>query len=268
MANESADPRSIEYRDQMNAIYSEGLHGFYQAVSRGDLYGLAGRSTAAAFLPQLCLSTNSTVLDLCCGPGGPARYMAQTFGCKVVGVDISEANIRIANANASEARLTDKLTFMLGNVLTADIPGAFTHVFGFDAWCYFPDKAPLYDRAFRSLSPGGTVAFLDLSCEDRRHFRYERALGAVHYESKAGYAAKLTKAGFRSVQILDLNQPAIQDMAEMLLAIIALQDLPSSDQSFFSTVLGVWGEALGSLSVGMTSYVGCIGSKPSTMAAE
>jgi hypothetical protein len=71
MPARSEDPLTIEYRDQMNSIYSEGLQGFYQTVSRGDFYGLAGQDTAAEFLPRLGLSPQSSLLDLCCGTGGP-----------------------------------------------------------------------------------------------------------------------------------------------------------------------------------------------------
>src|SRR6266700_4245224 len=35
------------------------------------------------------LAPSTRVLDLGCGIGGPARYLAATFGCNVIGVDLS-----------------------------------------------------------------------------------------------------------------------------------------------------------------------------------
>src|SRR3990170_3903395 len=43
---------------------------------------------------------DSRVLDLCCGLGGPARFLACRFGCRVTGVDLTHSRC------ASAARLT------------------------------------------------------------------------------------------------------------------------------------------------------------------
>jgi len=40
------------------------------------------------------LEPSTRVLDLGCGIGGPARYLAATFGCKVTGVDLSPVSSR------------------------------------------------------------------------------------------------------------------------------------------------------------------------------
>jgi cyclopropane fatty-acyl-phospholipid synthase-like methyltransferase len=38
------------------------------------------------------LEPSTHVLDFGCGLGGPARYLAATFGCKVTGVDLAPAS--------------------------------------------------------------------------------------------------------------------------------------------------------------------------------
>ena len=42
------------------------------------------------------IDSSTHVLDLGCGIGGPARYIAATFGCKVIGIDLSPAFIDAA----------------------------------------------------------------------------------------------------------------------------------------------------------------------------
>ncbi len=264
MPIEASEPRSVEFKEQMNSVYSKDLHDVYETVSRKDFYGFVGEMTVEAFSRGLGLSKDSHVLDLCCGTGGPARYLAQRFACNVTGVDISEPNIQIARNKTVQAQLNDKVTFILGNALTTNIEGSrFSHVFGCDAWCYFPEKAPLYRTAFRALSPGGTIAFLDHSCEKPSRFAYEEGIGRIYFESKASYVAELKRAGFESIQEYDLTEVALKDLGKMVLAIIGKREpLAAPGLDRYTGFLEIWSEALASLSTGKTSYCGYIGRKP------
>ena len=47
-------------------------------------------------------------LDLGCGIGGPARYLAETFGCKVTGVDLSPSFIDAATWLTARCGLSDR----------------------------------------------------------------------------------------------------------------------------------------------------------------
>jgi cyclopropane fatty-acyl-phospholipid synthase-like methyltransferase len=60
----------------------EDLFGFDQ-----DHYG--GVDAVAALAEQTKIGEESVVLDLCCGLGGPARFLAWRYGCRVTGVDIT-----------------------------------------------------------------------------------------------------------------------------------------------------------------------------------
>lgn len=68
---------------------------------------------AETILPGL---TEGTVLDLGTGPGYlPIEIAKRSQSIKVVGIDLSRDLIRMARANASNAGLSDKLTFEVGN---------------------------------------------------------------------------------------------------------------------------------------------------------
>jgi SAM-dependent methyltransferase len=64
------------------------------------------------------LDPSTRVLDLGCGLGGPARYLAATFGCKVTGIDLSPAFIDAGTYLTARSSLSDRVTFQVGNVLS------------------------------------------------------------------------------------------------------------------------------------------------------
>src|SRR5262249_33777621 len=58
----------------------------------------------------LRLGPSTTVLDVACGSAGPAIVLAQEFGCRVVGVDVSAVFIEQALRRIGEAGLEDLIS--------------------------------------------------------------------------------------------------------------------------------------------------------------
>src|SRR5437868_14031258 len=63
------------------------------------------------------LSPSTRVLDLGCGIGGPARYLAATFGCSVIGVDLSPGFIYAATYLMVRCELSERFNFQHGETL-------------------------------------------------------------------------------------------------------------------------------------------------------
>ena len=55
-----------------------------------------------SFLSKLKLSPGMKVLDIGCGTGGSAFYMAKNYGVEVLGVDLSQNMLNIANEHKLE----------------------------------------------------------------------------------------------------------------------------------------------------------------------
>src|SRR5215207_11251093 len=61
------------------------------------------------------LSPTSHVLDVGSGIGGPSRYLASKFGCRVTGLDLVEEYCRVADSLAKRVRLDNLLTYRQGD---------------------------------------------------------------------------------------------------------------------------------------------------------
>jgi ubiquinone/menaquinone biosynthesis C-methylase UbiE len=149
------------------------------------------------------------LLDRYAGIGGPARFLARTYGCKVTGVDLAEFNHRAAQQRTREAGLEHLVTCVQGDALA--IPFAaerFTHALGCESWCYFPDKVHLYQTAYWALKPGVTIAFLEAACDTPVRLLTEEHLAPVKYESIAHYTSMLRAAGFEAVRHYDTTELA------------------------------------------------------------
>src|SRR5262252_4148262 len=63
------------------------------------------------------IDSSTHVLDLGCGIGGPARYLAATFGCQVTCIDLSPAFIDAATFLFNDTAPTEIYTLSLHDAL-------------------------------------------------------------------------------------------------------------------------------------------------------
>lgn len=63
-----------------------------------DEFHIGGRSSTEALAKQLGLIASDRVLDVGCGLGGPARFIAVHDGCHVVGIDLTHDYVEAATS--------------------------------------------------------------------------------------------------------------------------------------------------------------------------
>jgi SAM-dependent methyltransferase len=134
------------------------------------------------FLALLPKRTRPTILELGCGQGRDAIEFA-TAGYPVHAVDVSMNAIRAANAALPES-LRDRVAFrrldLADSLPFAD--GAYSAVYSYLSLHYFddPTTARLFAEVHRVLRPGGLLAFVVKSVNDRLYGRGDR-LGPDRY---------------------------------------------------------------------------------------
>lgn len=106
---------------------------------------------------KLLLKSGERVLDIGCGWGGMALYLAATYGVSVTGLTLSVEQLRVARQRAVEAGLTDRVRFELqdyrehrGNYDAIVSVGMFEHVGR-------PQFQTFFDRCRDLLLPGGRM---------------------------------------------------------------------------------------------------------------
>ncbi len=108
------------------------------------------------------LGPESYVLDVGAGYGGSARYLAHTYGCRVVALNLSEReNERGRQMNKEQG--IDHLVEIVDGAFE-DIPyadGTFDFVWSQDAILHSGDRAGVMSEIARVLKPGGELVFTD-----------------------------------------------------------------------------------------------------------
>lgn len=120
------------------------------------------RETTDLVASEIGIDKSKYVLDVCSGLGGSAMYLASKYGCKVVGIDITEKSVEYAKKKAEEKGVDSLVEFHLGNALDMPFPANhFDAAFSEDAPCHVTDKGKVIDETARVLKPGGLFCFTD-----------------------------------------------------------------------------------------------------------
>jgi sarcosine/dimethylglycine N-methyltransferase len=124
-----------------------------------------GQRGATVRLAELLeLKGGERVLDVGSGIGGPSRFLAWRYGCRVSGVDLTAEFVRVAEMLTARTGLAGKVDYRQGNALDLPFPDA-----GFDAvWSQnvamnIADRARLYREMRRVLRPGGRLALQEVA---------------------------------------------------------------------------------------------------------
>jgi SAM-dependent methyltransferase len=139
-----------------------------QSLSPRDLAALdqfhVGGLEASDALARLCsLSSGMHVLDVGSGLGGPSRFLAATYGCRVTGIDVTESYCRIASLLAERMGLAHLVDYRHADAL--HLPFAdqtFDAVWTQHASMNIAEKAEFYAEIARVVKVGGRLAVHDV----------------------------------------------------------------------------------------------------------
>ncbi|MCB1501917.1 MAG: methyltransferase domain-containing protein [Bauldia sp.] len=157
------------------------------------------------------IDADSRVLDVCCGMGGPSRYLAHTCGCRVTGIDMNAGRIEGARTLTAMAGLDGRVGFEIGNALAMPFAdGSFDVLISQEAFCHVPDKRRLVGECARVLKAGGRIAFTDILAtartDDATRARLGKEMTFQELGSLESYSRALDEAGCAVESVEDLGE--------------------------------------------------------------
>ncbi|MBS2964413.1 methyltransferase domain-containing protein [Actinocrinis puniceicyclus] len=150
--------------DLYEELWGEHVHhGYWDAGERPDEGGADRHAATGRLVRELVayadVPAGAAVLDVGCGIGGPALYLAGDLGCRVHGVSLSARQVARAEQKAAAAGLGAQLRFEQIDALQTGLPDAsFDVVWALESVMHIPDRAAFFAEALRLLRPGGVLA--------------------------------------------------------------------------------------------------------------
>ena len=107
---------------------------------------------------------NGRILDVGCGSGGTDMVIAHDFpDCEIVGIDLSEPLVCIANQAAQAVNLEKRMTFLMGDVHQIPFDDAsFQVVLNINMVHLVEDPIQMLNEMERVLAPDGLLFIADL----------------------------------------------------------------------------------------------------------
>lgn len=214
--------------DEVGSLYNRLLPMFQRGLKRENHRSLhTGRydgdtqtpreavmSTVRTLADAAGIDETDRVLDVGCGLGDDAVWIAGERDATVVGVDISEANLSVARENAREHGVSERTRFRCDDFhrLSTVEDDSFDVFWGLEALVHATDRL-VVDQAARVLRDGGHVAFGDfftrsgaITESDRKQFRTMANGIAAGFDRIDDLVSHLEARGFRSVTVRDESE--------------------------------------------------------------
>ncbi|MEC8869718.1 MAG: methyltransferase domain-containing protein, partial [Pseudomonadota bacterium] len=173
-----------------------------------DHFGGLAATDALALHAKINESTH--VLDLCCGLGGPARYLAYHYGCRVTGVDMNTDRLAGAVRLTERTKLQDRVLFHHANALQTGLADeTFDVIVSQEAFCHIPNKKTLITECVRLLKPGGRIVYTDILARSNMtneiRSRLETEMVFSELSTLEQYCHLLEEKGCQVIEVEDLS---------------------------------------------------------------
>ena len=176
------------------------------------------------------LNADSHVLDIGSGLGGPARTLAETHGCQVTGIDLTQAFGTAAAAMSDWVRLGKRVSFKQGDATSLPFDNkTFDAAMTIHVAMNIAAKDKMYMEAHRVVKPSGIFAVYDILQGEGGEVLYPvpwaRDPSISHLETPEQMSSLLVAAGFKLRDVQDSTEES-QSFFERMTAQMAKTGSP------------------------------------------
>jgi arsenite methyltransferase len=179
-----------------------------------------GGLKATKELIELChIDENSYVLEVGCGVGITACYMAEEYGCKSIAIDASKEMIKRAEERAKRKGVGDKIEFIAADAQTLPFEDdLFDAAISESVNAFIKDKQKAIDEYKRVVKPGGYIGFNEVTWIETpppELVEYlTRALGGAEFSTAEGWKGLLERARLSDITVRTYKTTAWRQWAD------------------------------------------------------
>lgn len=173
-----------------------------------DHFHARGFPATQELADRLPIKPGQHILDIGCGLGGPARYIAKRFQCRVSGIDITPSFVEAANKLTVLVGMEAQVKIELGDgqnlpYASSSFDGAYTQHVTMNV----PDRSRFFAEAWRVLKPGAFFALTEHGLGPTGHPHHPVPWSAngsgAYLVTPAETRTLLEQAGFEDIVIED-----------------------------------------------------------------
>ena len=247
--------KSLESRLGYTFLTWDTKHFGYYPSKRRDISEKKAQILMMDLVAQkLELKNKDFVLDAGCGRGTTSLYLAQKYGCKIIGIDIVKFELDIGERKKNQLNLIDKVNFYLKDYSDTKFPNNyFDKIFTLETLVHSPNIVKTLKEFYRILKPDGKFVLFEYSISSLDKFdHWERKMLNIINEGSAmislgkmfhnKFPLFIKQAGFKIISDEDITEHMIpsayrfNNFAKIPYIIIKLLNL---QKYFINTTAGV-----------------------------
>ncbi len=188
-----------------------------------DEFHIGGAPATEAFAAKLPFKPGDRLLDVGCGLGGPARFLAGRCGAHVTGIDLTQEYVEVAAELSRRTGQAASTAFDVGSALAMPYgDGSFDGAITVHVAMNIHDREGLYAEVARVLKPGATFGVYDVMKGNATPIDYPVPWAMTEATSRLCTPAEtqtlLQGAGFEVVDVEDRTGHAKDFFAKAIAA--------------------------------------------------